>query len=236
MREFFQLITDAEDNIGFGIATGRRYEDVIQLMKDYDIPQPEVLITAVGTEIYYGKNQTTDRRWRKHIDFRWEPDRVHEVLDSIEGLYPQEVHEQSAYKISYKADFSVAPKLAAIKRHLREAGLRVKVISSLGMFLDIIPSRAGSGLSIRQMAYKWGFPLENILVAGDSGNDEGMLAGNTLGVVVGNYSTELEKLRRYPRVYFAEASHAAGIIEGIHYYNFLDKITIPNDKPSATDA
>jgi sucrose-phosphate synthase len=130
----------------------------------------------------------------------------------------------------------VAPKLQAIKRHLREAGLRVKVIVSLGMFLDIIPSRAGSGLSIRQMAYKWGFPLENILVAGDSGNDEGMLAGNTLGVVVGNYSEELEKLRRYPRVYFADACHAAGIIEGVHYYNFLDKITIPNDKPSVSDA
>ncbi|HKK17151.1 MAG TPA: HAD-IIB family hydrolase [Opitutales bacterium] len=236
MHEFFQLITDAEENIGFGIATGRRFDDVIQLMKDYGMPQPEVLITAVGTEIYYGKNYTLDRRWRKHIDFRWEPARVHEVLDSIEGLYPQEEHEQSAFKISYRADFSVAPKLQAIKRHLREAGLRVKVIVSLGMFLDIIPSRAGSGLSIRQMAYKWGFPLENILVAGDSGNDEGMLAGNTLGVVVGNYSEELEKLRRYPRVYFAEARNAAGIIEGVRYYNFLDKITIPNDKPPATDA
>ena len=236
MREFFQLITDAEDNIGFGIATGRRFDDVVQIIKDYDIPQPEVLIAAVGTEIYYGKKQTADRRWQKHIDFRWEPKRVREVLDSIEGLYPQKEHEQSAYKISYEVDFSIAPKLPAIKRHLREAGLKVKVIVSLGMFLDIIPSRAGSGLSIRQMAYKWGFPLENILVAGDSGNDEGMLAGNTLGVVVGNYSEELEKLRRYPRVYFAEAGHAAGIIEGVNYYNFLDEITIPNDKPSVTDA
>jgi sucrose-phosphate synthase len=57
-----------------------------------------------------------------------------------------------------------------------------------------------------------------------------MLAGNTLGVVVGNYSPELEKLRKYPRVYFAEAHHAAGILEGIEYYNFLDAITIPNEK------
>jgi sucrose-phosphate synthase len=80
------------------------------------------------------------------------------------------------------------------------------------------------------MAYKWGFPLENILIAGDSGNDEGMLSGSTLGVVVGNYSKELEKLRKYPRVYFAQAHHAAGILEGIRYYNFLDIITIPNDK------
>jgi sucrose-phosphate synthase len=236
MREFFQLITDAEDNIGFGIATGRRFEDVNQLMEDYGMPQPEVLITSVGTEIYYGSNYTPDRSWKKHIDFRWEPDRVHEVLSGIEGLYPQEENEQSAFKISYRVDFDVAPKVPAIKRILREAGLKVKTVLSLGMFLDIIPSRAGSGLSIRQMAYKWGFPLENILVAGDSGNDEGMLSGNTLGVVVGNYSKELEKLRRYPRVYFADAHHAAGIIEGVHYYNFLNTITIPNDKPATEDA
>ena len=60
---------------------------------------------------------------------------------------------------------------------------------------------------------------------------EGMLAGNTLGVVVGNYSPELEKLRKYPRIYFASATHASAIIEGIEYYNFLEKITIPNEKP-----
>jgi sucrose-phosphate synthase len=235
MQDFFRLISEAEDNIGFGIATGRRYEDVVELMESMHIPDPEVLITSVGTEIYYGKNYTLDTSWRKHIDFRWNPGKIHAVLDNIEGFYLQEANEQSTYKISYKVDFEIAPKLAAIKRILRENGIRVKCIVSLGMFLDIIPSRAGSGISIRHMAYKWGFPLEHILVAGDSGNDEGMLAGNTLGVVVGNYSRELEKLRKYPRVYFAEQHHAAGIIEGIEYYNFLDQITIPNEKLIASE-
>jgi sucrose-phosphate synthase len=69
-----------------------------------------------------------------------------------------------------------------------------------------------------------------LLVAGDSGNDEGMLKGRTLGVVVANYSPELEKLRKLPRIYFAQSSHARGIIEGIQYYNFLDKIEIPNER------
>jgi len=235
MHDFFELIANAEDNIGFGIATGRRYEDVIEIMHEHDIPNPEVLITSVGTEIYYGKNYTLDSSWQKHIDFRWHPDKIREVLGEVEGLYIQEENEQSKYKISYKIDYSVSPKLSGIKRILRENGIRAKVISSLNMFLDIIPSRAGAGISVRHMAFKWGFPLENILVAGDSGNDEEMLAGNTLGVVVGNYSRELEKLRTYPRVYFAEAHHAAGIIEGINYYNFLDTIAIPNDKGVASD-
>lgn len=230
LHEFFTLIAEAGENVGFGIATGRRYEEVLKLIEQYDMPHPEVLITSVGTEIYYGKNYTMDKSWQKHIDFRWHPGRVREVLGGLTGFYEQETEEQSTYKISYEVDFTVAPSVPEIKRIMRENDIRAKVVSSLGMFLDIIPSRAGSGLSIRHMAYKWGFPLENILIAGDSGNDEEMLAGNTLGVVVGNYSPELEKLRAYPRVYFAKAEHAAGIVEGIQYYNFLDTITIPNEK------
>lgn len=232
MHEFFNLIRDADDHIGFGIATGRRYEDVVKHMEEYAIPHPEVLITSVGTEIYYGKNYTRDKSWEKHIDFRWEPEHIHEVLDGIEGVYPQDPEEQSRFKISYGIDFTKSPSLSRIKKILRENGIRANAIVSLGMFLDIIPTRAGAGSAIRHMAFKWGFPLENILVAGDSGNDEAMLAGNTLGVVVGNYSLELEKLRKYPRVYFAEAKHARGIMEGVEYYNFLGAIQIPNDRIS----
>ncbi len=237
MHDFFNLIGEAEEHVGFGIATGRRYEDVLQLMEAYNFPHPEVLITSVGTEIYYGKNLTLDTSWRKHINFRWEPKRIRQVLNEVEGLYIQEENEQSKFKISYKVDFSIAPKPADLRKILRKNGIRAKCIISLNMFMDIIPCRAGSGISIRHMAYKWGFPLEHILIAGDSGNDEEMLAGNTLGVVVGNYGRELEKLRKYPRVYFAEQKHAAGIIEGIRYYNFFDQITIPNDKlPTVQDA
>ena len=230
MRAFFERIEETETAVGFGIATGRRFEEVIRIMDEYDMPQPEVLITSVGTEIYYGKNLTPDASWRKHIDFRWEPEKIRETLDDLTGLYPQEEHEQSTFKISYGIDFTESPSLANIKRRLRENGVRAKVIVSLGMFLDIIPARAGSGLCIRHMAFKWGFPLEHILVAGDSGNDEEMLAGNTLGVVVGNYSEELEKLRKYPRIYFAEGRHASGILDALDYYNFLGEIKIPNER------
>jgi len=230
MHRFFDRIVEADDHVGFGIATGRRYEDTIKLIDEANIPHPEVLITSVGTEIYYGKNYTLDESWRKHIDFRWEPEKVHQVLDSLEGLFIQEDHEQSTYKISYRIDFTISPSISQLKRTLRENGVRAKVVLSHGMFLDIIPSRAGSGLCIRHLAYKWNFPLEQILVAGDSGNDEEMLAGNTLGVVVGNYSEELEKLRKFPRIYFAREKHAGGVLEGIEYYNFFDKIRIPNDK------
>jgi sucrose-phosphate synthase len=180
--------------------------------------------------LHYGTDLTPDRSWRKSIGYAWQPDEIRKVLDEVPGLSPQTEEHQSEFKISYEVDTRVSPTTTTIKKTLREAGLRAKVVLSLGMYLDLIPVRGGSDLSMRHVLWKWGFAPEHVLVAGDSGNDAGMLLGRTLGVVVANHSKELNRLRNRPRVYFAESSHAAGILEGINYYNFLDKIVIPNDR------
>ena len=96
------------------------------------------------------------------------------------------------------------------------------MIYSHDQFLDILPYRASKGKAIRYLSYKWGIPLKNILVSGDSGNDEEMLRGEPKAVVVGNYSHELDALKGNRRIYFSDASCAGGIIEGIAHYNFLD--------------
>jgi len=64
-------------------------------------------------------------------------------------------------------------------------------------------------------------------VAADSGKDEDMLRGNTLGLVVGNYSPELTRLKGRERVYFAEGEYAWGILEGMQFYDFLGELIIP---------
>ncbi|MEX0818747.1 MAG: HAD-IIB family hydrolase [Pirellulaceae bacterium] len=230
LDEFIELLRAQGDHVGFGIATGRRLDDARRLIEELKLPMPDLLSTSVGTELHYGERLTPDRSWQKQIAFQWKPEEVRKTLAGVEGICPQSDKEQSKFKVSYKIDPQVAPTLGAIRRLLREAGLRVKAILSLEVYLDIIPVRGGDDLSIRHLLYKWGFSPEQVLVAGDSGNDEGMLKGSTLGVVVGNYSPELEKLRKLTRIYFAEGSHARGIIEGINYYNFFDHITIPNDR------
>ncbi len=229
LREFCELIRNSEQ-IGFGVATGRRLDSAMELIEELNLPTPDLLETAVGTELYYGEKLTPDRSWRKQISYNWKPQSIRELLDNQPGFFPQSDEEQSEFKISYEIDTQLTPNIQQIKRMLREAGIRANVVFSLGMYLDIIPVRAGSELAMRHLLYKWGFAPEQVLVAGDSGNDEGMLKGRTLGVVVGNYSSELEKLRSWPRIYFAEASYARGILEGIEYYHFLDHILIPNDR------
>lgn len=228
--EEFKKILEENSNIGFGIATGRTLEKTLPMIEEMGLPTPDLIESAVGTELHYGKNLHEDGSWQRQIGFQWNREAVKKVLDDIPGLFEQPEINQSKYKLSYNYDPDKAPTIGRIKKLLRESSLRANLILSHGMYLDVIPVRGGSGNTMRHVAYKWGFPVEHILVAGDSGNDEDMLKGRTLGVVVGNHSPELNKLKKRPRIYFAQGAHARGIIEGINYYQFLNHIVIPNDR------
>lgn len=211
---------------GFGIATGRAKVSALEKLEELGAPPPDILITSNGASIRYGSNLTEDVAWKRHINYRWEPDAVREVMDGIEGIFLQDKSDQHRFKISYTMDARKAPSVRRIRGLLREAGLRVKLTCSLEMYLDLMPIRASCGLAIRYLAFKWGISFDHLLVAGDSGNDEDMLRGETLGVVVGNHSPELNKLRGRPRIYFAEGNHANGILEGIAHYDFFGDINV----------
>jgi sucrose-phosphate synthase len=224
LKSFINLLQKSYKNIGFGIATGRHIKSAFEILKNNDIPTPDIFITAVGSEIHYGNHLIEDRTWKNHLNYFWQPQKILEVMSELPGVTLQEETEQRQYKISYNIDPKNAPKKRVIMRHLRKNKLRVKLIHSHEKYLDLLPIRASKGLAVRYLAIKWGLPPERILVAGDSGNDEEMLTGDVLGVVVGNFSPELKRLYGKPRIYFAENQYAKGIIEGINYYNFLENI------------
>ena len=45
-----------------------------------------------------------------------------------------------------------------------------------------------------------------------------MLKGKAKGIVVANYSPELEGLKKYKSIYFARQPFAIGVLEGIKYH------------------
>jgi sucrose-phosphate synthase len=215
------------NNVGFGIVTGRCLNSALQVLKQHRVPTPDLLITAVGTEIHYGRRMVDDSGWQRHIDYRWKPHELRAAMESIPGVKLQPAIEQTRFKVSYYADQKKMPKVHEIRRHLRKLDLHAKLIYSHQAYLDLLPVRASKGLAVRYLAMKWHMEPETLLVAGDSGNDEEMLSGNTLGVVVGNYSPELERLRGHERIYFAKGHHAWGVLEGMEYYNFLKEVRLP---------
>lgn len=229
LQELLAELQAAGQNVGFAVATGRRLDSALQVLRQWKVPTPDLLITAVGSEIYYGNGLIVDTGWHSHINYRWKPEAIREAMSEVPGLRLQPRTEQREFKISYFVDPKTMPSIREIRRHLRKLDLHLKLIYSHGAYLDLLPIRASKGLAVRYLAMKWNIPQEALLVAGDSGNDEEMLTGNTLGVVVGNFSDELERLRGQPRVYFADQEYARGVLEGIHAYNFFESIRIPEE-------
>jgi sucrose-phosphate synthase len=228
LRRFIDVIRENRKRATFGLATGRRLKSALRVLRKHGIPQPDVLITSIGTDIYYAPNLTQDTHWRDHIDQFWNPRAVQRLLADLPGLKRQPLSEQGAFKISYFYDPALAPTPEEITSLLLKGELTVNMFVSFGQFLDIVPARASKGAALRWFADKRDVPLECILTVGGSGADEDMMRGNTLAAVVENrHDEELSDLAEIDRIFFAESAHAAGIIEAMEYYDFFGACRVP---------
>ena len=108
--------------------------------------------------------------------------------------------------------------MANLYKFLDDRKFRVKILLTENKYLDILPFRAGKGNAIRYLSYKWKVPLEHFITAGNSGNDKDMLKGKAKGIVVANYSHELEELRSNRFIYFSKYPLAKGVLEGINFH------------------
>ena len=222
------LVRQNRKAVFFGIATGRRLDSALALIKKLGIEKPDILITSLGTRIHYGLTLNEDHLWADHIDHNWSRRRIRQVLDKLPGLELQDKGEQTPLKISYYYDPLTAPSQEAITDILRQQDITANVNVSFGQFLDVLPSRASKGQALRYIAHRFDIALEHILVAGGSGADEDMMRGNTLAVVVGNrHQEELSLLPEEDRIYFAQGNYAAGIQEAIEHYDFFGACRVP---------
>ena len=218
MRQLTDLINDRDD-ILFGIATGRNLQSARAFLEESMLPDPSLLITSVGTRIDYNFGKfNQDTHWHRHIQFRWQPREIRALLSQIDWLEPQEPEAQTHDKISYYLDRPLPTAARAIKTLLRKSSLQARVVVSRNRCVDVLPVRASKGHALRYVSWRFGIDMSHVLTAGDSGNDIDMLRGLSRGIVVGNYSKEMDVLKKSKDVYFSEQANAAGILDGLRHY------------------
>lgn len=206
------------DHAAFAIATGRALPGTLEVIGEWNIPVPRILITAVGAEIYYSNGKTLDalrkdHEWEQHWDADWKPSEVMTALSSFPWLELQSATEQRPGKLSFFLEN--ADRLDQVRQVLSDRGLDAQVIYSHGEFLDVLPNRASKGLAVEYVADQLNIPLEQVIAAGDSGNDFSMLEVAGLAIVVANHSDELDDKSAPSNAYFAENSYAEGVVEGL---------------------
>mgnify|MGYP006273443853 CR=1 FL=1 len=235
IKTLMQRLKTHRQSTLYVVATSRRYDSALQLMKTYGMSEPDVLISSGGTDIRYAPNLTRDQAWLAHIDYQWTPHRVRAVMQELPGLVRQPRLEQSHFKLSYYVDLSKIS-LDQIKKALYEAEQSVHVQLSFDHYIDILPIRASKGLALRYVMDRWQVPLAKTFVAGGAGADEDMMRGNPLAAVVANrHHEELSNLAEIDRIYYAESAFEQGILEALDYYDFFCKCVDPREVKTRED-
>ena len=208
-------------------ATGRSRDSYQELVTTQSLIDPDVLITAVGTEIYVGTSTTPDREWADKLSLNWHREEVAAIASRFADLEPQPQSEQRPFKASYYLSPSVvAAVVPQLQELLSHQGLDAEIIYSGNKDLDILPRGGDKGKAVQFLRDRWQIDPAQAVVCGDSGNDISLFKyDNERGIIVGNAHSELRlwhELHPVNHHYLAVADYAAGILEGLKYFRFIE--------------
>lgn len=228
--------------------TGRALDLFLALLeeKEHVMPEPDLLISSVGTKIYRKKENGDG--WEEDVDYvarldaGWRLEAVREAAYAAMAAVGKESYhfrppsEMNAHKITCGVAVSALDEaLTCISAKLEDQGVQYKaIVSGKGdwRFLDLVPVAAGKAEALAYAAAALGFETHQTAAFGDSGNDRDMLEGDHHAVVVGNAQEDLMKWARGAAAGAAagggegkgplivEGHRAHGILEGLQRLGF----------------
>src|SRR5690606_12125543 len=115
--------------------------------------------------------------------------------------------------------------LEALKEALKEAGVGAQVVYSSARDLDVLPAPANKGNALRWLCRRLGVKLEEVIVAGDTGNDASMFQlPGVRGIVVENAEPELLQAVLGTDTHHAKGACAAGVLDGMIHHGMIDEV------------
>ena len=216
--KLYRLIRE-EKNIRLLFVTGRGIESVMPLLSNPVVPNPDYIICDVGATVLDGQTLEPIQPLQTDIESRWPGALlIKKKLKKVKGLKLQQVSQER--RCSYF--FDETTDIDVVKRIADEMGL--DVLLSAGKFLDILPKGVNKGSTLKKLAAQMDFPVDEILVAGDTLNDRSLYDTTFKGVVVGDAEEGLlEYTSGMDHVLHAKAKGAGGILESMkHFPAFRD--------------
>lgn len=203
--------------------TGRLIDDVLNLIEKRILPEPDYIISGVGTHIYNYKDKSIVKEFNDVLDEGWDLELVENVIKSIaHPISEQPSKFQHAYKRSYFFHDATPELVASVEQDFTDADMHINVVYSGNKFLDILPKFANKANALQWLIKKINITPDQVLVAGDSGNDSAMFdLKNIKGIVVANAHEELYQYTKHRQVYHTENEMSDGVIEGLVHYKVL---------------
>ena len=221
-------------------ATGRHFESVREAMAEYQLPVPEWIVCDVGSSIFESVDGAFEPYlpYEKHLkDLAEGFDRsvVEQLLREIEPLKPQPEDHQQALKISYECHSDLVDLLVTqVNDLLAEKRLPFACMGSLDPFLncgllDVMPKGVSKASALLWLSEHADFMPDEVVYAGDSGNDLAALISGFRAIIVANHSVGLRQKvldslgprELVDRAYFSKGTATSGVLEGCRHHKLL---------------
>jgi len=221
--------------------TGRHLDSVRAAIDEFRLPQPDWIICDVGTSLFRRCDPETFEpvdAYRQHQDeiVRALPiNALREQLKSIEGLRLQEQEKQGRFKLSFYADAANLDSLVSqIQQDLDRSTAPYSIVHSVDPFngdglIDLLPATVSKAHALSWWVEYTGRNPEDIVFAGDSGNDLAALTAGYQAILVGNADRKLAQQVQaahshadwLDRLYLAHAQATSGLLEGCRNFGLI---------------
>lgn len=243
-RPLFSALV-ARPEILLAYVSGRHKELVEQAIAEYQIPQPDFVIGDVGTSLY----RVDQNGWHASDAWAFEiaPDwagythaQLREIFADLKALVLQEQAKQNRFKLSYylAMDVDIEQLLSEMRWRLNDRSIRAELIYSVDEakqvgLLDVLPASATKYHAVEFLMRLLELEIDDVVFAGDSGNDLSVLVSPIHAVLVGNASDDVREQAKHlalqlgteNALYLARGdflgmngNYSAGILEGVAHF------------------
>lgn len=215
LQQLLEFYEEQVYDVSLIYITGRYFNSALSLLKEENLPIPDILVTDVGSSIYVGASFDQDLEWEKRMLVNWKPEEIDAIASTIPGLtkQPMFLEKRCSYYVTE------AKPVEDFKNKLAASGIPHKLIFSGGKDVDVVPEESGKGRALQYLLDKYEVQDAKLLVAGDSGNDLEMLTLGFPSVIVGNAQPELLESEMHPRIFRAKKGFAGGIHEAWTHFH-----------------
>ncbi len=230
--------------------TGRHFESTEQAMLQYNLPRPDWIICDVGTTILRrsaGGQFEVVTAYSDHLAAKVShcpAPELTSMLSDHPALRLQESEKLGPFKVSFYARAAdIQATTNQLAEQLRHHNAPWSIISSVDPFngdglIDLLPVGVSKAFAINWWAAERRLNAEQLVFAGDSGNDIAALTAGYRAVVVGNATADVKEEARAShhsaawtgRLFISEHSATSGVVDGLQY--FLNGATPPTGLPT----
>lgn len=207
--------------------SGRLIEDMQMFLPQTSLPTADILIGGVGTMLSNIGEADEGALYTASLGQPFENRSIRAILEKMGAASLQPDRFQHAHKSSWYLHDASTETIARIEQDLQQAGQNVRVVYSSARDLDILPAGIDKGAALSWLCGRMNIGLDEVVVAGDTGNDSSMfLLDDVRGIVVGNALPELQALAsERPNIYVAQQRIADGVLEGFQHWNIIDALS-----------